>query len=209
VVFLDIRAGQHAVPGLVAAHVVPDTADEDGALCKAVQNAIIVGRERTAVQDLEFSVRQLVEIALRALSPGINDPYTATAVVDRLTLSLASMMARGDARSVWEDAEGEVRLVATVSTFEGVADEAFNQIRQQASPAVLIRMAECIGKLLQQADDRSRPPLERHLRLVVEAGRRNIAAEQDLAELQARADFALGNGARTKGRSGGRKRVRR
>ncbi len=107
VVALDIRAGQHAVPGRMAAHVAPKKAAQDG-LCQAIQNAVLVGRQRTAVQDLEFSIRQLVEIALRALSPGINDPYTANAVVDRLTLSIAFVMTRGAAKSVWQDQDGKV-----------------------------------------------------------------------------------------------------
>ena len=194
VVELDIRAGHHAVPGRVVAHVVPKKAEEDGALRQAIQNAVVVGRERTSVQDLEFSVRQLVEIALRALSPGINDPYTANAVVDRLTLSIAHMMTRGEARSVWPDENGKVRLVTPVSTFEGVTDEAFNQIRQQALPAVLIRMADNIGALLEQADEVHRPALEKHLKLVVDAGHRCIAAKEDLAVLHARAKEAEQNG---------------
>jgi uncharacterized membrane protein len=196
VVALDIRAGHHAVPGRILAHVVPKKAEEDGALRHAIQNAVVVGRERTAVQDLEFSVRQLVEIALRALSPGINDPYTANAVVDRLTLSIAYMMTRGEAQSIWQDGDGKVRLVTPVSTFEGVTDEAFNQIRQQALPAVLIRMADNIGELLEQADKAHRPALEKHLKLVVDAGRRCIAAKEDLAVLEARAKDAKQNGQR-------------
>jgi len=189
VVALDIRAGQHAVPGRMAAHVAPKKAAQDG-LCQAIQNAVLVGRQRTAVQDLEFSIRQLVEIALRALSPSINDPYTANAVVDRLTLSIAFVMTRGAAKSVWQDQDGKARLIAPVSTFDGITDAAFNQIRQQALPAVLIRMADNIGKLLQQADTAHRAALEKHLKLVVEAGRRSIAAEEDMAVLEARAKEA-------------------
>jgi uncharacterized membrane protein len=194
VVALAVRAGHHAVPGRVLAHVLPKKAEEDGVLRHAIQNAVLVGRERTAVQDLEFSVRQLVEVALRALSPGINDPYTANAVVDRLTLSIAYMMTRGEAQSVWQDGDGKVRLVSPVSTFEGVTDAAFNQIRQQALPSVLIHMADNIGELLKQADKKHRPPLEKHLKLVVDAGHRCIAAKEDLAVLEARARAAEENG---------------
>jgi len=131
VVSLAIRPGQHAVPGRTVALVVPKSAARDDDFCEAIRSAVVIGRERTAMQDLEFSIRQLVEIALRALSPGINDPYTANAVVDRLTLSIAFIMTRGDAKSVWADADEKVRLVAAVSTFEGIADAAFNEIRRQ------------------------------------------------------------------------------
>jgi len=204
VVALDIRAGQHAVPGRVLAYIVPKTAADEGELRHAIQSAIVVGRERTEVQDLEFSVRQLVEIALRALSPGINDPYTANAALDRLTLSLAFIMTRGEAKSVWQDHDGKVRVISPVSTFDGITDAAFNQIRQQALPAVLIRMADNMGNLLVQADDAHRPALEKHLKLVVDAGRRSIAAEEDLEVLEARAKEAQQNGKN----SGGKKRAR-
>jgi len=189
VVSLVIRAGHYAVPGRVVAYVSPrEAADET--LRQTIQNAFVIGSERTAVQDLEFSIHQLVEIALRALSPGINDPYTANAVLDRLTLSIAMIMTRGTAKSVRQDASGKTRLVSPVSTFEGITDAAFNQIRQQALPAVIIHMAECIGKLLQQADEGHRAALEKHLRLVVNAGRRGIEAEEDLRALEARARAA-------------------
>ena len=203
VVELAIRAGQHAVPGRILAYVTPKKAAND-ALCHAIQNAVLVGRQRTAVQDLEFSIRQLVEIALRALSPGINDPYTANAVVDRLTLSIALIMTRSNAKSVWSDAEGKTRLEAPVSTFEGITDAAFNEIRQQALPAVLIRMAESLGQLLQQADKAHCLALQKHLKLVVDAGRRSIAAEEDLDDLEASVEEAD-----DEGRSGNKKHARR
>jgi uncharacterized membrane protein len=190
---LVIRAGHHAVPGRVIAYVAPARAADDG-LCRTIRNAVVVGGERTAVQDLEFSIRHLVEIALRALSPGINDPYTANAVLDRLTLSIAKIMTRGTAKSVWQDDKGTARLVTPVSTFEGITDAAFNQIRQQALPAVIIHMADCIGQLLQQAEGGYRPPLEKHLRLAVNAGRRSLAAQEDLRALEARARSATGEG---------------
>jgi uncharacterized membrane protein len=189
VVTFDIRAGQHALPGVVAAYISPKQAAND-ALCHAIQSAVVVGAERTAVQDLEFSVHQLVEIALRALSPGINDPYTANAVIDRLTQSLREVMERGRQKSIWQDGDGKVRVVANVTTFEGIADAAFNQIRQQASgiPAVLIRMTETIAQLLRQArNGEHRAALQKHLTLVTNAGRRTIADEDDLADLLARA----------------------
>jgi uncharacterized membrane protein len=187
---LIIRAGQHAVSGSILGYVSPKAACEK--IKTAILSAIIVGRERTAVQDLEFSIHQLVEIALRALSPGINDPYTAIAALDRLTLSLNKAMHRDEAKSIWQDDDGKTRVVAAVSTFEGLADAAFNQIRQMASgmPAVLIRMAENIGQLLQQADAAHRPALEKHLTLVVRAGRRSIDEREDLKDMEESAKAA-------------------
>ncbi len=188
---IDIRAGQHAVPGSILGRVWPPTAAQ-GPLTDALQSAVLIGGERTAVQDIEYSIHQLVEVALRALSPGINDPYTAIAALDRLTLSLSLVMTRGAGRSVWNDDDGVVRLVVSLSTFEGVTDAAFNQIRQLSAgmPAVLIRMADNIGQLLRLANDAQRPALEKHLRLVVNAGGRGIADADDRNDLKAAASAA-------------------
>lgn len=189
---IDVRAGQHAVPGSILGRVWPPTAAKEDKLTEAIQSAVLMGGERTAVQDLEYSIHQLVEIALRALSPGINDPYTAIAALDRLTLSLSLVMTRGAGRSVWQDDDGVIRMVVTLSTFEGVTDAAFNQIRQLSAgmPAVLIRMADNIGQLLRLANDAQRPALEKHLRLVVNAGGRDIADEDDRNDLKAAASTA-------------------
>lgn len=188
---LNIRPGQHAVPGCILGHISPEAACE--ALTPVIQKAVVVGRERTAVQDLEFSVHQLVEIALRALSPGINDPFTAVAALDRLTLSLSKVMSRAEAKSIWRDDDGKTRLVTPVSTFEGITDAAFNQIRQRAAgmPAVLIRMADNIGQLLQQAGEEHCAALEKHLTLVLRSGRRSIGDEDDLKDLEKTASDAI------------------
>lgn len=180
---LQMRPGQHAVPGIALARVSPQAAAEK--LARPVQAAFVTGQTRTAVQDLEFSIHQLVEVALRALSPGINDPFTAVAVLDRLTLSLRLLMDRGPARSRFADDKDIVRVVTPVSTFEGLTDAAFNQIRQVANgnEAILIRMADNIGQLLRLADAHHRPDLERHLRLVVNAGGRSIDEADDRNDL--------------------------
>lgn len=177
VIELQARPGHHAVPGTTLALVSPQIAAKN--LAKPVQSAFVTGQTRTAVQDLEYSIHQLVEIALRALSPGINDPFTAIAVLDRLTLSLRLVMTRGAAQARYADDKKIVRVVAQVSTFTGLTDAAFNQIRQtgSANAAILIRMADNIGQLLHLADETQRPALAKHLRLVAEAGARDIAEE--------------------------------
>jgi uncharacterized membrane protein len=188
---LDVRAGHHIVTGVVGAYVTPTSATTDE-LVRVLHNAVLVGAERTTVQDLEYSARHLVEVAVRALSAGINDVYTAIAVINRMSISLGIMMQRAMPQSVWKSDDGNVRVVAPVSTFEGVSDAAFNQIRQNADgkPAILIRMAEVIGQLLEQADSEQRHVLDRHLRLVQEAGRQSIKQKDDLHDLEHRINDA-------------------
>ena len=79
-----MRRGDYVFPGAAVALVEPPVDDGE----QAIRSTIVVGSERASDSDLEFSVRQLVEVAVRALSPGINDPHTAMSVLDRLGATL-------------------------------------------------------------------------------------------------------------------------
>jgi uncharacterized membrane protein len=116
---------------------------------KAVKDAFVIDEERTPAQDLEYGLRQLVEIALRALSPGINDPYTAVAVIDRLGAALEEIFQRSLQPAIWCDKEGKVRVIAQRSDLQGLTDAALDEIRQAGGklPPVLIRMADVLGQL--------------------------------------------------------------
>ncbi|MXQ11749.1 DUF2254 domain-containing protein [Microvirga makkahensis] len=116
---------------------------------EAVRDAFVVNSERTPAQDLEYGLRQLVEIALRALSPGINDPYTAVAVIDRLGAALEEIFQRSLQAAVWRDKDGNVRVIAQRSDVQSLTDMAFDAIRQAAGqlPTVLIRIADVLGQL--------------------------------------------------------------
>src|SRR5690606_26944955 len=140
-----------------------------------------------------YSVRQLVEIALRALSSGVNDPYTALAAIDRMALSLGRVLKRGPPQMVWRDAEGNPRLAAPGSDFEGILDVAFTQIRQAAGDhaAILIRLAEKLGQLAEQADSCQCVTILEHLNLVRAAGRRSLPEKADQAVLERRFEIAV------------------
>ena len=108
--------------------------------------------QRTAFQDVEFTVDQLVEVAVRALSPGINDPFTAIACIDRLGEGLCRLAGRSMPSPFRCDEEGRLRVVARPTTFESVANAAFHQIRQygRTSAAVLIRLLETFEMVAEQ-----------------------------------------------------------
>jgi uncharacterized membrane protein len=91
-----------------------------------------VGGERTLLQDAAFGMRQLVDIALKALSPAINfnDPYTAVMSVERLTALLAALAPRRLGDIVLHDPEGPSRVVARFPTFADYVDLAIGQIRR-------------------------------------------------------------------------------
>lgn len=164
----------------------PESIDEDTAT--ALINAVVCGPDRTPSQDLEYSIRQLVEIALRALSPGVNDPFTACTVLDRIAASIAKIMRRGSAQSRWCDEDGAERLLIPLSGFDGIVDTALNQIRQAgaAQPAILICLVDRLGQLLDHADTDQSAVLTRHIDLALATGVENIADEADRLALSAR-----------------------
>jgi uncharacterized membrane protein len=133
---------------------------------KGIRSAFVVGSERSPAQDLEYGLRQLVEIALRALSPGINDPLTAIAVINRLGEALEEIFGRSPQPTVWCDENGNVRVLAERSDVQGLTDAAFDSIRQAGReiPAVLIRMADVLGQLAPSLRSRvMRDAVERQL----------------------------------------------
>src|SRR5690606_31294407 len=99
--WLVVRPGDFVVEGEPLAHGVG--LDDAG---DVVPRAVVVGPERTMLQDTEFGVAQLVEVALRALSPGINDPFTAMACVDRLGAALATLASHPPTAHVWPGQTG-------------------------------------------------------------------------------------------------------
>jgi uncharacterized membrane protein len=149
VVAIARRPGQFVGGGAPLAFVSPPEA-LDADLGAAIRRSVVIGSRATPEQDVEFAVRQLVEVAVRALSPSVNDPFTATACLDWLGAGLcraASGHARGPVRA---DAHGRTRLLfLSPITFAGMADAAFDLIRQNGAgkPAVAIRMLETIEEV--------------------------------------------------------------
>lgn len=151
----------------------------------AIQRSFTVGQDRTPTQDLEYSVRQLVEIAVRALSPGINDPFTAVAVINRLAsaLELAALSA-APVRHYTGDS-GNLRVLTIPPDLSDLFDTALNQIRQAASrtPAVLIQLAHICTQLVSVLPDApSRASLQAHLQKISRAGQRHIDDPADRAD---------------------------
>jgi len=178
---LERRPGHYLVKGRAMALVWPGYRVTESLVDK-MNEAFVLGNQRTAEQDVEFSFQQLVEIAVRALSPGINDPFTAIACVDRLGSGLCQLAQREMPSAHRFDGDGRLRLVAPGPTFAGVVDTAFNQIRQSArsNPAVAIRMLAAIAQIaghVHRAPDAA--CLQRHARMVVRGAREAVPEPGD------------------------------
>lgn len=148
--------------------------------------AFTVGRHRTLQQDVAYGIRQIVDIALKALSPGINDSTTAVNCVDYL----GAILARIAPRSI-EVEGGQLLVVARGPTFGGLLGEAFDQIRQNAegNVAVLTRLLEVLDVVAGRTSDamRRRDILEQ-VRLISETVQRTVPLAHDRAAMEARID---------------------
>ena len=135
------RVGDHVVENTPIAWWWPDESAHAGArvterLGEHLIAALLVGGERTLLQDAAFGIRQLVDIALKALSPAVNDPYTAVMSVERLTALLAALAPRRLGDIVLHDPEGPPRVVARFPTFADYVDLAIDQIRRYGRNAL-------------------------------------------------------------------------
>ncbi|KGX90526.1 hypothetical protein N781_06955 [Pontibacillus halophilus JSM 076056 = DSM 19796] len=93
------------------------------------QDYILVGKERTNVQDIEFSIQKLVEIALRAISPGINDPHTAVNCINRIGTLLAELGRSYKYNKYYTDQEGQLRVIVDPKPYHEYLYKSFYQIR--------------------------------------------------------------------------------
>ncbi|MEL0614144.1 DUF2254 domain-containing protein [Marinomonas arenicola] len=143
------------------------TADE-----KSLHDCFTFGSKRTPIQDPEFAVDQLVEIALRALSPGINDPYSAIACVDKLTAMICDLTQETFPQGTAFDREGVKRMDYKVTSFEGLANTAYDQIRQYSPNclAVCLRQLEGLACIAEQARKPSHWAFVRHQKHMIEHG---------------------------------------
>lgn len=154
---------------------------------RALRYAVSVGVERTFHQDLGFGLRQLSDIALRALSPAVNDPTTAVQALDRIVQFLASVARYPLGALPHRDRRGTVRLVQPVPDWQDLVDLGLTEIRGCAAghPQVTRRMLAGIDDLLLLAPDGRRAPLLRHRALLEQAVERLVpeAADRDFALL--------------------------
>ena len=191
---LRVRPGDFVFPGAPVGEVWPAAASAGAE--EALRGAMVLGDERSVEQDLEFAVRQLVEIALRALSPGINDPFTAIAVLDRLGAGLCALAGRElpEGRTT---RGGRVRVIRPATGYAGLLDAMFHMLRESGAgqPAAMIRLLEVLaGVGSVERDPARRRELRRHAGLAAEAALRGTpdeAAEADIAERRDRAFAAL------------------
>jgi len=160
----------------------------DQSTIDALNAAYSISRHRTVAQDPAFGIRQIVDMAIKALSPGINDTSTAVMCVDYLTSIMARLAASQFPPLYRYDGE-TLRMVAIVPSFEGLLAEAFDQIRSNAevNVVILVRILgalDTIGSLTIR--DSHLRALNEQLQCIAELANRCIKSSYDSARLKRR-----------------------
>lgn len=166
----------------------PDYGDE---LTEKVNDTIIAGPRRTPRQDAECALDELVEVAVRALSPGINDPFTAMSCLDRIAASLGRAAERKMPNPFRFDDEGTLRIHARATSFDHLMDAGFNQIRQHGCQcvAVSIQMLSALMRIADRVcDETQRTSVRRHANMLKRDFREHVSQPEDGDDFQRKYD---------------------
>ncbi|MBN1631569.1 MAG: DUF2254 domain-containing protein [Thermoleophilia bacterium] len=152
---LDYRPGHFLTEDEALVDCWPDRELPDD-LLDDLNQCVVVGPQRPLAQDVESAIEQLVGLALRALSPSINDPDTAILCIDQLTDALARAVER-DIPPALLPSQGEVSLVTYPLTFPRLVDQAISRIRQygRGSVPVTVRLLESLAAIGQRTQNES------------------------------------------------------
>jgi uncharacterized membrane protein len=162
------KPGAFVRSGMVIAQVWPaDRVDND--LDNEIRNTFHLGNQRTPTQDVEYAVNQLTEIAVRAMSPAINDPFTAMTCLDYVGDGLALFARKGAINPNISDSHGNLRLIFEPVTFNELLSAAFDMLRHASADnaSILLHMLQTINVI---GDDTKSPEarqmLLRHVTLI-------------------------------------------
>ncbi|MFN8379714.1 MAG: DUF2254 domain-containing protein [Anaerolineae bacterium] len=159
----------------------------DARLATLVSRTFRLGNQRTPTQDVECGVNQLVEMAVRAMSPAINDPFTAMTCLDHIALGLSLFVQQGGESANTVDKSGLLRLVFQAVTFAELLDAAFDMLRHAScdNASVLLHMLKAIETIGAAAKSiEARRELVRHVGLIQAESKAGHLIEEDMERIQ-------------------------
>jgi uncharacterized membrane protein len=192
VVQLPYRPGHFMIAGQVIAWVWPPEAA--GSVAERLALGHVTGAYRTLPQDISFGFDQLVEIALRALSPAVNDTFTGMTCVDWIADCLCLISTSWHPQRIRRDAEGNIRVIAYQPDFERLVERTFDTIRQAAvgMPAIMIRQLDALAKVIEQTPDRKRQtPLIRQAEAIQRSNLATVPDPSDRDDVTARYEAVM------------------
>jgi uncharacterized membrane protein len=186
------RPGHFVVEGQPLADVWPASAAPG--VGRALGGAHATGPFRTLTQDLSFAVDQLVEIAIRALSPAVNDTFTALACIDWLGDGLCKIADRWKPEVVHRDRTGRVRLIIVTVGFRRLVERAHEKIRQasRGMPAVMIRQLDGLAKVMPYTStSEQRRVLLEQAEMILRLSEESVSEPADRADVRERYEIVL------------------
>lgn len=187
VIHVPYRPGNFLVEGSELVGVWPPHAADKVARC--LKRAQITGPVRTLAQDPAFGIDQLVEIAIRALSPAVNDTYTAMTCVDWLSNTLCQLSRVWMPVPAYRDRAGRIRVIGEQVTYENLVQRSFDKIRQASNgmPALYMRQLEALKAIMDQTTDPQRAGiLMDQANMIQRASLKTVPEECDRAAVERR-----------------------
>ena len=189
IIRLLYRPGHFVVEGLPLARVWPP--ESAPAVTRALEQSHATGAHRTLSQDLSFAIDQMVEIAIRALSPAVNDTFTALTCIDWLGDGLCKISSRWNPRRAHRDDRGYVRVITAEASYRRLVDRSFDKIRQagRGMPAVLIRQLDALGRVMEYTTaPEQRVVLMHQADMILRSSGESVPEPDDRADVQRRYD---------------------
>jgi uncharacterized membrane protein len=161
---------------------------------RRLRRFVKLGAERTFEQDAKYAIRILVDVAIRALSPAINDPTTAVQALDQVEDLLLRLGRRSLESGRAEDASGKVRLVFPVPSWEDFLALSFDEIRFYGASSIQVmrRMRALLQNVSEHVPPERRAALDRYLERVDKGIRRSFEDKDDLKDALAEDRQGLG-----------------
>ncbi|MEN6617553.1 MAG: DUF2254 domain-containing protein, partial [Syntrophorhabdus sp.] len=172
---LMVRPGDFVLAGSTVAKVFPGQGLDEG-VAGEISGSVIVGQQRTPAEDITYLLDELTEIAIRSLSPSVNDPFTAMTCIDYLSVALVKI-GNLNAMSIYKrDKEGKVRIIRETVDFKQAVDRTLGHIREYASsPTVLVHLLDTLRAIaLLVPSESARRELLRQAKMIKRKGKNKV-----------------------------------
>jgi len=180
---LNISRGSYLIKGECLFYSQSSLSDEAVEECL---DLVRVEPSRSTDNKVEFSLNLLVEISLRALSPGVNDTFTALAAVDSLSGALSEIVCESSLPIRFKDQDDQVRLILPASPPSALVSEAFCHLRRETGSNILMAegLARAMGRLYLKATKEVQSTLEQQIVLLFKELRKSKQFDEDIAIVQ-------------------------
>lgn len=185
-----ILAGQRVMTAVGADRISGDVEER-------LEDVLVLGPERTPHQDVKYGVLELMDIAVKAMSPSINDPTTATNAIHRLSEVLLELAWRANGDRVLRDDAGLVRVTARRPRLDDTVGLGFDQVRHYSAdnPSVTIVMLRSLGELAALSPSHARSAFVEQLHAVIASARSRVKDGRDVERVESAAAHALARAA--------------